>query len=61
MMTTIRVNTDDLVPSSASPLWKFGQVNWEIILYLRCGYYSNILAIMAIMRLLWQQFWLLWQ
>ena len=36
------VNDDnDLVPSSASPPWKFGQVNWEIILYLRCGYYGN--------------------
>ena len=38
---------NDLVPSSASPPWKFGQVNWEIILYLRCGYYGNILAVMA--------------
>ena len=29
------VNDDTyLVPSSASPPWKFGQVNWEIILYL---------------------------
>ena len=29
---------NDLVPSSASPPWKFGQVNWEIILYLGGGH-----------------------
>ena len=41
---TIRVYTDekdDLVPSSASPPWKFGHVNWEIILYLGSRYYNN--------------------
>ena len=36
------IDNDDLVPSSASPPWKFGQVNWEIILYLGGTHYRNI-------------------